>query len=40
MAAAANVAAALCFTEFLGAVPVEQHKEEEGEDLRRGMLAF
>lgn len=29
--AAANVAAAVCFTEFLGAVPLEQRKEAEGE---------
>lgn len=29
--AAANAAAAVCFTEFLGAVPLEQQKQEEGE---------
>lgn len=29
---APNVAAAVCFTEFLGAVPLEQHKEAEGEE--------
>lgn len=32
-AAAANVAAAVCFTEFLGAVPLEQRgREAEGEE--------
>lgn len=38
--AAANVAPAVCFTEFLGAVPLEQRKEVKGEGPERGHVTL